>query len=240
MLIRLLSTVKDADGRIRIPNYYDEVTAPTAAELAAIAAMPHMDDRLQTDLALARREGGEERIERLMLDPAIVVKGFQAGGVGDRSANVIRPTARASLNLRLVPDQTPEIVTRHLIAHFREQGAHVVRNPPSDETLRLYPNVVQVVAEGGYPGFRTSLTSPEATRLTRLLDRIDADPTLLTPTMGGSLPIHLFDEALGIPIILLPVANHDNNQHGANENLRLANLWDAIDVFAAVIAGYGQ
>ena len=74
----------------------------------------------------------------------------------------------------------------------------------------------------------------------RLLDRIDANSTLLTPTMGGSLPIHLFDEALGIPIILLPVANHDNNQHGANENLRLANLWDAIDVFATVIAGYGQ
>ena len=56
--------------------------------------------------------------------------------------------------------------------------------------------------------------------------------------MGGSLPIYLFEEALvDTPIIILPVANHDNNQHGANENLRLQNLWDAIEIYAAVLTG---
>jgi acetylornithine deacetylase/succinyl-diaminopimelate desuccinylase-like protein len=97
-----------------------------------------------------------------------------------------------------------------------------------------------VEAPGGYPGFRTPLDGVEARRLVALLDAIDDRQTLLTPTMGGSLPIYLFEQALDMPIVLLPIANHDNNQHGANENLRIRNLWDAIDIYAAVIAGYGD
>ena len=56
----------------------------------------------------------------------------------------------------------------------------------------------------------------------------------LLPTSGGSLPIDLFETASKAPVIIFPIANHDNNQHAANENLRLQNLWDGIDVFAAL------
>jgi acetylornithine deacetylase/succinyl-diaminopimelate desuccinylase-like protein len=62
------------------------------------------------------------------------------------------------------------------------------------------------------------------------------DPVLL-PTSGGNLPIHLFETASKAPVIIFPIANHDNNQHGANENLRLQNLWDGIEVFAAFFGG---
>jgi acetylornithine deacetylase/succinyl-diaminopimelate desuccinylase-like protein len=239
-LVRLLASLKDDTGQVRVAGFHDQVRDPTAAELAAIAAMPPVDDGLQAELGLAAREGGEERIERLVLDPAIIIKGLQAGGVGAQSANVIRPTARASLNVRLVPDQTPEVVLERLVRHFEAQGAHVDREPPDAEVLARHRNVLLVENRGGYPGFRTPLDSPQARRLVRLLDEIDGRSTLLTPTMGGSLPIHLFEQALELPIILLPIANHDNNQHGADENLRIANLWDAIDVYAAVIAGYGS
>ena len=53
--------------------------------------------------------------------------------------------------------------------------------------------------------------------------------------MGGSLPIYVIEEVMGAPVLILPVANHDNNQHGANENLRLQNLWDAIETYAVVL-----
>jgi acetylornithine deacetylase/succinyl-diaminopimelate desuccinylase-like protein len=59
------------------------------------------------------------------------------------------------------------------------------------------------------------------------------------PTMGGSLPLYLFDEVLATPIITVPIVNHDNNQHAANENLRLQNLWDGIEVYAALLARLG-
>ena len=58
-----------------------------------------------------------------------------------------------------------------------------------------------------------------------------------TPTMGGSVPIYLFQQPDDTPAIVLPIVNHDNNQHAANENLRLQNLWDGIEVFAVLFAG---
>lgn len=86
--------------------------------------------------------------------------------------------------------------------------------------------------------FRTSLKNKEAQKLVSILDQIDSQKTLLTPTMGGSLPIYLFEQALTAPIVILPIANHDNNQHGRNENMRLKNLWDAIEIYSAVITAF--
>jgi acetylornithine deacetylase/succinyl-diaminopimelate desuccinylase-like protein len=60
-------------------------------------------------------------------------------------------------------------------------------------------------------------------------------PVVQAPTLGGSVPLYLFDEKLKTPFIGLPIVNHDNNQHAANENLRLSNLWKGIEVMAAVM-----
>ena len=54
------------------------------------------------------------------------------------------------------------------------------------------------------------------------------------PTLGGSLPLYLFTEGLGKPIVIVPIANHDDNQHAPDENLRIANLWYGIELFAAL------
>jgi acetylornithine deacetylase/succinyl-diaminopimelate desuccinylase-like protein len=59
---------------------------------------------------------------------------------------------------------------------------------------------------------------------------------VLIPTLGGSGPLWIFEEATGAPQVGVPIVNHDNNQHGANENLRLQNLWDGIEVLAALMA----
>lgn len=239
-LIRLLNTLKDEQGSVIVPHYHDEVRPPTDAEIAAIDSMPRIDDILRKELSLGRTEGVETRIELLMLEPAIVVKGLQGGGVGSQASNVIRPSATASLNVRLVPDQTPEIVSAHLENHFRAEGFHIVHDDPTPEILASHERVLKVDNRGGYPGFRTALDGDQAKYLAGLLDQIDGKPTLLTPTMGGSLPIYLFEERFDMPIIILPIANHDNNQHGANENMRIKNLWDAIDIYAVVVAEYGR
>jgi acetylornithine deacetylase/succinyl-diaminopimelate desuccinylase-like protein len=65
--------------------------------------------------------------------------------------------------------------------------------------------------------------------------QVTGDALVLQPTMGGSLPLYLFTELLGKPIVIVPIANHDNNQHAADENLRLANLWYGMDVLAALL-----
>jgi acetylornithine deacetylase/succinyl-diaminopimelate desuccinylase-like protein len=238
-LMRLLTTLKDETGAITVEGYTDTVRPVTEAETAAIAALPRVDDMLAEELALGRVEGDGKRLEELIMQPAIIVKGFDGGGVGSQSRNIIVPTAMASLNLRLVPDQAPEDVRAALEQHFRTQGFHVVHDDPSVQVRREHPNVLKVDWRGGYPAFRSSLDGSAARVLTGLLTELDGEPPLLSPTMGGSLPIYLFERALNdVPIIILPVANHDNNQHGRDENLRIQNLFDAVTAYAAVIARF--
>jgi acetylornithine deacetylase/succinyl-diaminopimelate desuccinylase-like protein len=86
---------------------------------------------------------------------------------------------------------------------------------------------------------RTPLDDPMAARLTRLMRRIAPD-LIVTPSMGGSLPLHEFGSRLSAPIVILPLANHDNNQHAENENIRLQNLWDAMRIYGAVLAAFGE
>ena len=60
------------------------------------------------------------------------------------------------------------------------------------------------------------------------------------PTAGGSLPLFIFVRVLQIPLIIVPMVNHDNNQHAENESLRLQNLWDGIEMYAGILARLGQ
>jgi len=240
-LMALLVSMKDESGRIIVPNYHDEVIPVTAAETAAIAALPNIGETLAEELALGAVEGGGKRLEELILEPAIIVKGFQAGGVGEQSRNIIMPSAAASLNLRLVKGQTPEGVRKSLINYFVDNGFHIVNADPTPEILKAHKKVLKVDwRPGAYGAFKSDLNSTESRNLISILNSMDGKQTLLTPTMGGSLPIYLFEQELDMPIILLPIANHDNNQHGRNENLRLQNLWDAIDIYAAVLSDYGK
>ena len=59
------------------------------------------------------------------------------------------------------------------------------------------------------------------------------------PMLGGSLPMYLFDEILRAPLVIVPIVNHDNNQHAANENLRIGNLRDGIELYAQLFARLG-
>jgi acetylornithine deacetylase/succinyl-diaminopimelate desuccinylase-like protein len=59
---------------------------------------------------------------------------------------------------------------------------------------------------------------------------------ILIPTMGGTVPLEVMERAANTRTITVPIANHDDNQHAANENLRLQNLWDGIETMAALIA----
>ena len=67
-----------------------------------------------------------------------------------------------------------------------------------------------------------------------------APDLIVTPSMGGSLPLHEFGSRLSAPIVILPLANHDNNQHAENENIRLQNIWDAMRIYGAVLVGFGE
>ena len=240
-LMRALLSLKNEDGSIAVEGFYDDVPPPNESERRAIAAMPDIDAQLKRELAVAEREQPSKRIEELVMEPAIVIKGFDGGGVERKSRNIIQPTAQASLNFRLVKNQTPTGVKQKVEAHLKSKGYRIMRRLPSLSDRRQFPKILKLDwRPGAYGAFKTPLDGPESLKLVEILNGIDDKPTMQTPTLGGSLPIVLFEESLNVPIIVLPIANHDNNQHGRNENIRLQNLWDAIKIYAAVIQHYGN
>ena len=236
-LAYLLTSMRDESGRILVNGFYHDVAELSELERAAIADMPDMTAELQDELAVHTPEGEGARLEELITLPAINARGIVAGGVGSKGSNIIRPTATVSLNLRLVPNQTPGRLRELLESHIADQGFHIVHEDPTAAVLREHDKVAKLEWTGGYPALRTALDHPQALRLTELMRAIAPD-LITTPTMGGSLPLHEFGTRLSAPIIILPLANHDNNQHAENENIRLQNLWDAISVYGAILATY--
>ena len=238
MLAHLLAGMRAADGRILIEGVDDAVRPPTAAELAAVAAAPPVDAQLRQEFELGHNEGGDTRLELLLLEPALNVKGLRAGAVGDAAPNAIPVSATAALGFRLVPDLTPAKLRELVEAHVRAQGYRVVREPPDAPARRAHARIAQLDwHDSGYPAVRTDMASPPARALIDLMQRVAGDELVLMPTMGGSLPLYLIAERLGAPVVILPIANHDNNQHAANENLRLGNLFQAVATYAALFAG---
>ena len=239
MLTRLLSSMRDGEGRVLIDGFDDEVIAPTAAELAALERIPPVDPALRQDLALGDTEGDGERLERTLMRPALNFRGIAAGSVGSAARNTIVPEARAVVGIRMVPDQTVPHLEQVLRRHLARQGYHVVTGVPDAETRRSHEKVVQLQWHGGYPAARTAFDHAIAEDLAALLQAWSGDRLVQLPTMGGSLPLYLIQDVLGAPVLILPIANHDNNQHGENENLRLANLWDAMEIYAVAFALLG-
>lgn len=233
-LTELIGSMRDGEGRILISNFYDDVTPLTAAERDALAAMPDIDADLRKELALGRTEGTKQLNEQI-LAPALNVRGIAGGQVGSKAANAIPTEAHASIDFRLVPAQKPERVRELVERHIAARGFYIVRDVPDAATRIAHPKVVRMRWGSGYPAARTPLDLPLSRQVADVMQAAKGQRPVQLPSLGGSVPMYLFQRN-GQPVIGLPIANHDNNQHAANENLRLENLWDAIEVFAALFS----
>lgn len=238
-MAELIASMRDGDGRILIRNYYDDVVPPTEAERRVIAAVPAPDSALRHELMLGGTEANNAlNLERIML-PALNVRGIHGGAVGALAANAVPTVAHASIDFRLVPNQMPARVRELVEAHVRFRGWHIVNAEPTPDERRAHARLIRMEWGDGYPSTRIAMDQPAARALTQAVEEGIGGPLVRVPTAGGSLPIYHFQEVLATPVIVLPIVNHDNSQHAANENLRLQNLWDGIEVYAAMLARLG-
>jgi acetylornithine deacetylase/succinyl-diaminopimelate desuccinylase-like protein len=235
MLARLLASMKDENGRVLVDRFYDGIQPLSETEKRAIADAPEIDTELKPEFALGRTEGEGKSVVELLNDPSLNIRGMTSARTGDKASNVIPATATASIDMRLVKGISPEQAQSRLIEHIRKQGYFVVDHDPDAGTLMSHAKVAKVVIQGGYPAERTSMDLPISREVLRIAESVRA-PVVKLPTMGGSVPLYVITKTLGSPTITVPIANHDNNQHSANENLRLENLWDGIELMAALLA----
>ncbi len=233
-LARLLTSMKDEQGRVVVEGYYDSTAPPGPAERAALAELPDFEAAMRLELGLPPRRPGEDSYFEALMRPSLNVRGLASGNVGAESRNIVPSVARASLDLRLVRGNQPQAMLDLLERHIEGQGFTIVRDDPDAETLRSHRAVVKVERRGGYAAASSPMDLPIVQRVTRGAQRAAGEELLLVPTLGGSLPLYLFTEGLGKPIVIVPIANHDDNQHAPDENLRIANLWYGIELFAAL------
>lgn len=241
MLAHLITSMRDENSRILIDGIYDSVVPPSEAERAAIAELPRIDDQLWHELAIGRQESEGVRYQESILWPALNLKGIRSGEVGSASRNAIVTTATAAFGYRMVPNHTPELLKKLTEDHIRAQGYHIVTDDPDEEMRRKHARVAKVTwTNYGYGAVRTPVDHPASEAVIGVMKDLGYDDLILIPSSGGSLPIWYFKEALDVPLIMLPIANYDNNQHAENENIRIRNLWEGIEIYGAMIATYGQ
>jgi acetylornithine deacetylase/succinyl-diaminopimelate desuccinylase-like protein len=234
MLARLLATMKDDDGRVLIEGFYDGVEPLSETERRALAEAPENDAELRRELGLARTDGKGKKLVELIMLPSLNIRGLGSASVGATARNVIPATATAAIDIRLVKGLDYRQAVQRVIAHIRQQGYHVVESDPDEATRLKHPKIVKVVSRDGYNAARTSLDLEISRQVIRAVESARGK-TVKMPSLGGSVPLYIFTDILKTPAIGVPIANHDNNQHSANENIRLQNLWDGIEVMAALL-----
>jgi acetylornithine deacetylase/succinyl-diaminopimelate desuccinylase-like protein len=236
ILARLLASMKDADGRVAVKDWYADAEPLGPAERQALREVPDFDQALRDELGLARTEGAGQSLNELIAQPSLNINGLSSADVGPLARNVIPTTATATLDLRLVKGNDYRRQVEKLRAHIRLQGFYVMDRDPTDEERRRHPLIAKVVhRSGGYNAQRTRLDLPLGRAIVAAVQSVSAEKVVEMPTLGGSLPLSIITESLGTDAITVPIANYDNNQHAENENIRLGHLWDGIEIYAALM-----
>jgi acetylornithine deacetylase/succinyl-diaminopimelate desuccinylase-like protein len=235
-LAHLLASMKDKNGNVLVKGFYDTMVPLGDKEKEAIKAIPPFDEELKKLYGFCGEESDGKSLMESILYPGLNINGLQSGWVGKQVSTIVPSTAFASIDLRLVKGNDPADMVQRVIEHIKIQGYHVVTEDPDRETRMKYPYIAKVVSEEkGYRASRTPMDIPVSRRIIDALTRYSGKKPVLIPSLGGSLPNYIFEDILGIPIIGIPIANHDNNQHQQNENLRIDYLWRAIETFSVIL-----
>jgi acetylornithine deacetylase/succinyl-diaminopimelate desuccinylase-like protein len=236
MLVKLLASMKDDNGRVTIKGFYDDVQPLTATESKALREVPRVDEQMKEELGITATElKGTSLVEAINL-PSLNINGIQSANTGKLASNVIPTIATAVLDLRLVLGNDWKRQQQKVIDHIKQQGYTILDHEPTDAERRQYPKLIKVIRDhDGYNAQRTSMNLPIINKVIAAVKSTTSEQVVLMPTMGGSLPLFVFEKYLNAKTITVPIANHDNNQHAENENIRLLNLWNGIETMAALM-----
>ena len=221
ILVHLLATMRDGEGHVTIPGFYDEVFVPTAAFVTAMASIP-------LDQQAALKTVGLDQLpppvdlgyfERLMTTPTLNIAGFTSGYGGPGPKTVIPSTATVKIDMRLVPGQSTDDI-------FEKVRTHAARHAPE----------VEVTRQGGMEPSYTAIEHPLSDVVRRAVETGFGVPPTDVPLLGGSLPDAVFTKTLGLPSFLVPYANADERNHAPNENIALDRFFAGIRTAAALFA----
>ncbi|MEM8876171.1 MAG: dipeptidase [Planctomycetota bacterium] len=225
VLCQLLGSLKDADNRVTIPGFYDDVQEPAADELAAWSKLDRSDEALANELGLKKLDGeaGRSTLERLWSRPTCDVNGILGGYTGEGAKTVLPSKAMGKVSFRLVPAQDPKKIQAAFEQQLRAQA------PDSVELSFRY--------FGAEPAALTPADSPAMTLARQAVEiGFGKEPALICG--GGSIPVvGLLKQQLGLDTLLVGFGLGDDNLHAPNEKFDLVQLQNGTATAAAL---YGK
>jgi acetylornithine deacetylase/succinyl-diaminopimelate desuccinylase-like protein len=227
-LAALLASMKRDDGRVAVAGWYDR-TNLTDADRALLAAVPDDEAAMRRRLGIAEPEKVGATYQEALQFPSLNVRGLSSAATGAKVANVLPHQAVAELDLRTTPEADGEFLVALLRKHVEKQGWHLVEGEPTDEERALFPKLARLTAGRGEKAARQSYDSTVGRWATAALETAfagaggDIRPVRIR-MMGGTVPTHAIVTPLGLPFVIVPLVNADNNQHSFDENLRMGSF----------------
>ena len=228
VLAQVLEQMKDRNGRVRIPGFYDGVRPLSDAERAEFARLPFDEERYRRDLGAPELfgESGFTTLERVWSRPTFEVNGLLSGFTGEGAKTVIPAKAMAKVSMRLVPDQNPDTIADLFETYVREVAPKTV-----ELTVSRMHSAKPWMTEFDNEFVRAAGAAIEAGFGKRPILHRD----------GGSIPVvSTFQEVLGLPSVLFGVGLPDENAHAPNEKLNLENFHDGIVAATALYKKIGE
>lgn len=220
-LVRLLNSMLDADNNVTIPGFLDDVQPVSPLMRQAMDSIPHDEAATLASIGIETLPPPVDAsfFERLMARPTMNVAGFSSGYSGPGSKTVLPSRATVKLDMRLVPNQDPDDI-------FEKVKAYVVAVAPEVTVTRM----------GSMRPSVTPLDSPFAEPVRRAVERGFGRRPVDVPLLGGSLPDAAWTRTLGLPSFLVPYANHDEANHGPNENIVVERFHAGVRTAASLLA----
>ncbi|MBL0745154.1 M20/M25/M40 family metallo-hydrolase [Chryseolinea lacunae] len=233
-LSQLLASMKDDDGRVTIPGFYDGVVL-SDDEKKILARVPDNEDEIKQKLGIATTDKVGNSYQESIQYPSLNIRGLDALFVGEEARTLIPAKAVAELDLRLVPGSDPVRLINLVRNHVKAQGYYFVKTEPTDEERQQYPKIASFNAAVSYEAFQTPFDSECGVWLSKAMVKAYGKEPIKIRMAGGSIPISPFVVTLNIPAVAVPTVNPDNNQHAENENIRVGNYVDAVKTFLAIL-----
>jgi acetylornithine deacetylase/succinyl-diaminopimelate desuccinylase-like protein len=211
-LCQLLAKLRDKNGRITIPGFYDDVEPLSAYERKQFKLLPYSEKQYRDLLGVPRLFGerGFTPFEQRAARPTLEINGLTSGYQGEGSKTIIPAWARAKITMRLVPNQNPDRIINKTKAFLK----------------KLCPPTVRMEIEAGH-GAEPYIVSPKGPQaqaaLRALRSAFGFEPVIMRE--GGSIPIiNVFKKILHADSLLLGLALPDDNPHSPNESFSLDNF----------------
>ena len=234
-LAEILASMKDREGRVLIPGYYDGISL-SDEEMDILRSVPDDASLIDGNLQIAEPEQVGSFYQEALQYPSLNVRGMGSGWIGSKARTIVPATATAEIDIRLVPETDGERMKGLVRDHIAGLGYRITDREPDAAMRSAQPHWVRVTESEVTDAFRTPLDNPFGMHLVSLLGETFEKPVVQIRIAGGTVPIAPFVNALDIPAFLLPMVNPDNNQHSPNENLEIGQIAYGLRVFEVILS----